>query len=242
MNNIIQASNLSFRYNSQYVLKNINLEVNEKDFMAIVGPNGGGKSTLLKIILGLLNPDSGSIEVFGQSPGKVGRKIGYVPQYGVHDFLFPIKVLDVVLMSYLTAGSILPFYQKKEKEAALEQLKALGIDHLANRRISELSGGQRQRVLIARALLSNPRLLILDEPTANIDSAVEGDVYRMLQVLNKDITIILVSHDINFVGTFVNKVTCLNVCGCTHRLDEIEGSIIDKYNYSLKVLHHRCNL
>ena len=224
MNNIIQASNLSFRYNSQYVLKNINLEVNEKDFMAIVGPNGGGKSTLLKIILGLLNPDSGSIEVFGQSPGKVGRKIGYVPQYGVHDFLFPIKVLDVVLMSYLTAGSILPFYQKKEKEAALEQLKALGIDHLA------------------RALLSNPSLLILDEPTANIDSAVEGDVYRMLQVLNKDITIILVSHDINFVGTFVNKVTCLNVCGCTHRLDEIEGSIIDKYNYSLKVLHHRCNL
>ena len=133
-------------------------------------------------------------------------------------------------------------YPAQQKEVAMEQLKALGIDHLANRNLSQLSGGQRQRVLIARALISNPDLLILDEPTANIDSTVEGDVYNMLKDLNETKTILLVSHDINFVSTFVNRVTCLNVCSCTHHLEEIEGSVIDKYNHSLKVLQHSCNL
>lgn len=242
MKTIIKCKDLSFGYDKQQVLKAINLDIMERDFMAIIGPNGGGKSTLLKLILGLLDPDSGEITVFGKKPVKTRGKIGYVPQYGDYDSGFPIKVLDVVLMSTLRSCSFLPWYSARVKKRGIEQLRFLGIEHLSEKKLDELSGGQRQRVLIARALMSNPEILILDEPTANIDSSVEGDIYKMLKRLNEKITIILVSHDITFVSTFVNKVTCLNVCSCTHRLDEIEGSIIEKYNYSLKALQHKCNL
>lgn len=242
MKEIIRCTDVSYRYGKQYVLRGINLIVEENDFMAIVGPNGGGKSTLLKLILGLIEPESGNIVVLGDNPSKSSSRIGYVPQYGDYDISFPLKVLDIVLMSSLGNRSYLPWYRRSDREKALAQLKFLGVDHLAERKLDELSGGQRQRVLIARALMSEPEILILDEPTANIDSAVEGDVYRMLQELNKRIAILLVSHDITFVSTFVNKVTCMNICSCTHKLEEIDGPVIEEYNYSLKVLQHRCKL
>ncbi len=202
----IKIENLSFAYGDHEVLKDINLDIYEGDYVAIIGPNGGGKTTLTKLLLGLITPTSGKIEIFGQNVQKARQKIGYLPQYINFNMDMPINVFDIVLQGRLTKGKL--FYSKEDKKIALEQLKKMNIYHLKERKIKELSGGQRQRVLLARALSKQPKILILDEPTASIDPEGQKDIYALLKTL--PLTRLIISHDIQVLFEGVNKVAHIN--------------------------------
>jgi len=207
---IIEIKNLSFGYDKQKILEDINLNVEEKDFLAIIGPNGGGKSTLLKLILGINPVKTGSIKTFGETPKKNLSKIGYVPQNTNVNTDFPIKVIEVVLMGHIGTKRPLFGYAEEEKMCALGALAQVSMEKFANEKIGSLSGGQRQRVMIARALCAHPQILILDEPTASIDIEGQKQIYKLLEDLNKFITIIVVSHDISVIMQYANKVVHIN--------------------------------
>jgi len=207
---VIEIENLTFSYEKQIILENINLKVEEKDFLAIIGPNGGGKSTLLKLILGINPVKKGSIKTFGEKPKKNLSKIGYVPQNTNVNTDFPIKVIEVVLMGHIGTKRPLFGYAKEEKMCALGALSQVGMEKFANEKIGSLSGGQRQRVMIARALCAHPQILILDEPTASIDIEGQKQIYKLLEDLNSYITIIVVSHDISVIMQYANKVVHIN--------------------------------
>ena len=206
----IQLKNISAGYDNEIIIENINSNIYDGDFFGIIGPNGGGKSTLLKIILGLLNPYKGSIKVYGKSPKIARKNIGYVPQYSEYDKHYPISVWDVVLMGRRSTRGIHPLYSSDDKKATIDALKKVNMLEFKKRHISELSGGQRQRVYIARALVSNPKILLLDEPTASIDKDLQINFYNLLKELNKNVTIVLVTHDIGVISSYVNRVACLN--------------------------------
>lgn len=206
LKDIIKIRNLNFSYDKQVVLEDINLEYSSDEFLAIIGPNGGGKSTLLKLILGLLKPQSGEIKLFGKEPSEVSKFIGYVPQNFLSNQSFPMMVLEVVLMG-LIDKKIFGFYSKDEKALALSALEKVGMREFANARIGELSGGQRQRVYIARALCANAKVLILDEPTASIDTKGQAEIYEILKGINANgAGVVLVSHDLNIVLNYATKI------------------------------------
>ena len=206
LKDIIKIRNLNFSYDKQVVLEDINLDYSSDEFLAIIGPNGGGKSTLLKLILGLLKPQSGEIKLFGKEPSEVSKFIGYVPQNFLSNQSFPMMVLEVVLMG-LIDKKIFGFYSKDEKALALSALEKVGMREFANARIGELSGGQRQRVYIARALCANAKVLILDEPTASIDTKGQAEIYEILKGINANgVGVVLVSHDLNIVLNYATKV------------------------------------
>ncbi|TYB33476.1 MAG: ABC transporter ATP-binding protein [Flexistipes sinusarabici] len=207
---IIEIDGVSFAYEREPVLENVSLKVSKGDFLAVLGPNGGGKTTLLKLILGLIKPDKGSIKVFGEKPGKQSKKIGYVPQYSYINKNFPLSVIESVLMG-LTKKKLLNFkYTETDKRRALETLDKVDMSDYSDKQIHDLSGGQRQRVLLARALLSDPDLIILDEPTSNIDPYGKFCFFTFLEELSRKKTIILVSHNINVIATKINRVACVN--------------------------------
>ena len=206
LKDIIKIRNLNFSYDKQVVLEDINLDYSSDEFLAIIGPNGGGKSTLLKLILGLLKPQSGEIKLFGKEPSEVSKFIGYVPQNFLSNQSFPMMVLEVVLMG-LIDKKIFGFYSKDEKALALSALEKVGMREFANARIGELSGGQRQRVYIARALCANAKVLILDEPTASIDTKGQAEIYEILKGINTNgVGVVLVSHDLNIVLNYATKI------------------------------------
>jgi len=191
-------------------LEDINLTVQEKDFIGIIGPNGGGKTTLVKVILGLVPLKSGSIKIFNH-PQRDGRRyLGYVPQGVSYDTSFPINVSEVVGMGLLRELGFFQSFTKKETEKVNHALNQMNIYPIRKKPLGELSGGQRQRVYIARALLSDPKILLLDEPTANIDPNMSWELYEILNLLNQNITIILISHDMTAVTKYVKTVGCLN--------------------------------
>ncbi|MGM5482775.1 MAG: metal ABC transporter ATP-binding protein [Nanobdellota archaeon] len=211
MKKIIELENVSFSYfKSEKTLEDVNLTVYNKDFLGIIGPNGGGKSTLLKLILGLLKQDSGKIKLFGLNPKKGRKFLGYVPQYFAFDFQFPMTVLDVVLMGRLVKRGLGKKFVKQDYDIAYEALEKTGMLEFKSSQIGELSGGQRQRILISRALCSKPRALILDEPVSGLDSAWQSSFYNLLKELNKKIGIIIVSHNIGFISSYVKTIACLN--------------------------------
>lgn len=215
---IININQLSFSYDKQVVLENINLSVEKDDFLAIIGPNGGGKSTLLKLILGIIQSKEGVLKVFSKHPSKHLNKIGYVPQNTNINIDFPIKVLDVVLMGF--SKKLFSFgYTNQQRLDAMEALKRVGMEEFKDQKIGSLSGGQRQRVMISRALCSKPKLLILDEPTASIDVSGQKQIYELLKELNKEITIIVVSHDISVILGYANKVAHINKILTYHDID-----------------------
>jgi len=224
---IIQIADLDFAYNGQRVLEDVNLEVWEGDFIAMIGPNGGGKTTLLRLMLGLLKPERGRIRVMGEPATRVSHHIGYVPQDVHINRSFPITAMDVVLMGKLAPGKRWSKNAQQDRQDALEALDRIDMAGLAHRRIGELSGGQRQRVFIARALVTRPRLLLLDEPTASIDSKGQTDFFRLLKRLNRDITIIVVSHDLLVISTYVKSVACVNRRLHYHRQAEITGDMLE---------------
>jgi zinc transport system ATP-binding protein len=223
------------------VLENINLELQAGDFLGLIGPNGGGKSTLLKAMLGLIKPDRGSIALFGLPPAAARSRVGYVPQKTVFDQSFPVKALDVVLMGRYSRTGLLHRYGSQDRQAALWALKAVGMDDRAEREIGALSGGEQQRVFVARSLVSDPKLLLLDEPTAGVDSAQQKEFYDLLCHLNRDlhIAIVLVSHDVTAISKYVNKIACLNQRLYYHDSKELSNEDIEKaYGCPVEMIAH----
>ena len=238
---IIEFKNVSFGYGELSIIENSTFHVHRNDSLTILGPNGGGKTTLVKLMLGLLKPTSGAIRILGTTPDKASKKIGYVPQSLTFDPKFPINVSEVVLMGRL-GHSKFPFYSRKAKDKVREALKSVHIEELYSKSFSDLSGGERQRVLIARALATEPEILILDEPTANVDPAVENKFYKLLKELSEHLTIVTVSHDLAFVSEFTKRVLCVNKNVRIHPTSEVTGEMITSlYNGKVKmVLHDQC--
>ncbi|MDR9501023.1 MAG: metal ABC transporter ATP-binding protein [Desulfurivibrionaceae bacterium] len=235
---ILIFDNVSFAFDGKEVLTDVSFSVQEHESICMVGPNGGGKSTLVKLALGLLEPSSGTITVLGSEPEKARRKVGYMPQYLQYDQRFPVTVLDVALMGRLSSHGF-GFFSKGNRQIALNALAEMGVADLAKRPFGALSGGQRQRVLIARALACEPELLLLDEPTANVDPAVENQLVEILHTLAAKITVLTVTHDLGFVSQQVDRVICVNRIVKVHPTSEITGEIIqDIYGGDLKMVRH----
>ena len=236
----IEIRDLSYSYGNAPVLAGVNLVLEGQEFAAVVGPNGGGKTTLLKLILGLLTPVEGQVRVFGVPPRQARGRIGYMPQHVQVDLSFPVTVLDVVLMGRLgRGGGVWGAYGRRDRQAALQALDQVGLAELAGRPFRALSGGQRQRILIARALAGEPELLLLDEPTANVDVVGEREVFDLLQELNRCIPIVVVSHDLGFVSPYVGKVVCVNRQVVTHPTSEVTGEVISQiYGREVRMVRH----
>lgn len=236
--NVIEVSNLSFSYEKQRVLEDINFKVENNDFLTIIGPNGGGKSTLLKLILGINELKTGSIKIFEKEHLEQIYKIGYVPQNTNVNLNFPITVLEVVMMGQNSLKKRLFGYKKEEKQRALEVLKKVAMEEFADNKISNLSGGQRQRVLIARALFSTPKLLLLDEPTSNIDINGCEQIYKTLQELNKEIPVIVVSHDISVILKYATRAFYVNKKMTQHDLTTMKDEFksIDSHICEIELL------
>ena len=240
---MIATEHLGFAYGDVLVLEDVSLTVASGEFLGLVGPNAGGKSTLLKLILGLLKPQQGQVRVLGLAPKRTRHRIGYVPQYPAFPRDFPIQVLDVVLMGRLGLGAGLSAgvggWRRSDRESARRTLEDVEAADLAAQPIGSLSGGQLQRVLLARALVGEPEVLILDEPTANIDQRLEGEIFELLARLNERLTIIVVSHDIGFISSYVSRVACLNRTLICHRTEAVDGDLIkDLYGEPVRMIHH----
>jgi len=238
----IILENISFAYKQSNILEDVTLFIHKGEFASIVGPNGGGKTTLLKLILGLLKPDKGKISIFGEPPEHARQKIGYMPQYAPLDMNFPATVMDVVLMGRLAKTTL--WFSKKDRSEALAAIDEVGMKGFADIGFNELSGGQRQRILIARALCSRPAILLLDEPTANVDHETEINLFSILQTLNSKMTILVVSHDLGFVSKYVKSVICVNRKVVIHPTTLMNGLLIkDIYHGDLKMVRHdhRCS-
>ncbi len=239
----ISLKDVNFAYNHELILEQVNLSIMPGEFIGIIGPNGGGKTTLLRLILGLLTPDSGTVSVFGRPPAKVRHRIGYVPQHLQFDQNFPATAFDIVLMGRVGHD---PFgrISKAGSLAAEEALAAVELSNYKNRSFASLSGGQRQRILIARALASAPELLLFDEPTANVDSSSGEKLYKILKELNQRMTILVVSHDIGFVNHHITSVVCVNHRVVIHPTSSLDGqNIIEMYGHDLSLIRHdhRCS-
>ncbi|MEA3403414.1 MAG: ABC transporter ATP-binding protein [Armatimonadota bacterium] len=238
----VELRDVTFSYDGAPVLEDVTFTVPELDFVGIVGPNGGGKTTLLKLMLGLLEPDAGSVRVFGGSPEEMARRVGYVPQNFQYPRGFPITVRDVVLMGRLGRDSGLGPFVGRDVTELSEVLATVGLEGMERHVFAEMSGGQQQRALIARALLVEPDMLILDEPTADLDVAAEREIWRLLQELNATTTVILVTHDLGFVSDVVKSVLCVNRQVRRHpttEISEITGELLEgMYGSDLRVVRH----
>lgn len=207
MENIsVVLENVSFSFNRTPLLKKVNLKIGKGDFIGVIGPNGGGKTTLLKLMIGLLSPNEGSVKVLGKEPKEVRSKIGYVPQSSHLDKNFPITLWELVLLGCLSKGSLMGRYPKSIKEKAKYLLEKMELYHLKDRPFGYLSGGETQRALIARALISDPEILVLDEPTSNIDVTAERKIFDLILQNKEDKTIIMVSHDLEVIIEYVKNI------------------------------------
>ncbi len=239
MNAVITLRDVWYAYDSQPVVEGIDLDVERGEFLGLIGPNAGGKSTLLKLLLGLLTPDRGQIRVLGKPPLEARRYVGYVPQHAAFPRDFPINVEETVMLGRLGLNWRPGRFSRSDRSAARAALEAVEIGHLGRRGLYELSGGQLQRVLIARALVSDPQVLLLDEPTANIDMRAEEDIFALLKSYNEAMTIVVVSHDIAFISTYVSRVACLNRRLVCHQAAELDGNVIEKlYGKPMHLIQH----
>lgn len=238
-NNIIEIIDLNYSYeNGLSVLKDVNLSIKKGESCCILGPNGGGKTTLLKLLLGFIKPDSGSIKILGEPVENVRHKIGYMPQVQHIDSDFPISVLEVVMFGTLS-GTFGSFFSRSKRDVAMEMLKKMNIEHLAKRSFSEISGGEKQRVLIARSLASKPEILLLDEPTANIDPGAEQCFYEMLDDLQKELTLLTVSHDLGFVHRNISRIICVNKFVKVHAPADFDASGVEEiYQHHVRMVDH----
>ncbi|MGE4565213.1 MAG: metal ABC transporter ATP-binding protein [Victivallaceae bacterium] len=236
---IIEIRDLDFAYDADSpTLVNVNLTINRGESAGIIGPNGGGKSTLLKLLLGLLVPRRGTIRILGKSPLEARQHLGYMPQYHQLDAAFPISVREVVLQGTIRKG-FWGRYSAENQRVAASALQEMGIADLADRGFADLSGGQRQRTLIARALACEPELLLLDEPTANIDPGAEEQFYATLDRLRSKLTILTVSHDLGFVNREIDSVICVNRRVTVHRAGTFDQAAADAvYRHDVHLVRH----
>lgn len=229
---------MSFAYGKVPVLEDVSFALHRGESLCVIGPNGGGKSTLVKLLLGLLEPTAGRIEVLGTRPREARTKMGYVPQAMRYDPQFPIAALDIVLMGRLNHLSVGRF-SKRCRGIALDALAEVGMADFGKRPFSDLSGGERQRVLVARALACEPELLLLDEPTANIDLSVEAQLIETLAKLRRHMTILMVTHDLELVSSLGDSVLCVNHRVHRHSLPLSGETIKEIYSGRRRLEHDR---
>ncbi len=236
---LIAVRGLTFGYGQEVVLDHVDLTIGARDFLAIIGPNGGGKTTLLKVILGLVRPWSGEV-VFRLPSGSDPRgRLGYVPQFSTFDKDFPLRVGDMVLMGRLGRGSVLRPYSRADRAAADEALERLGLRPLARAHVAEISGGQLQRALIARALVSAPDVLFLDEPTASIDAGSRGTLRELLAELNQIIPVVVVTHDVTSFAPMVSRIACINRRLFYHGGPELSQEVMEEvYGCPVELVAH----
>ncbi len=238
-NSIIKIENLSAGYDRKTVLHDINLEISEKDFLGIIGPNGGGKTTLMKVILGLLKPSEGKITFYDNEMPVEQLEIGYLPQYNSIDKKFPISVYEVILSGLNRQKSLFSRFTKEHHERVKETISMMGLEGMENKPIGQLSGGQMQRALLGRAIVSNPKAIILDEPNTYIDKRFEARLYSLLEEINKQRTVILVSHDIGSVLQTVKSIACVNGTLDYHPQSEVSAEWIEeKLQCPIELLGH----
>ena len=236
---VVEIRDLWFSFNGVPVIKEANLSVRQNDFLALLGPNGGGKTTLLKVMLGLLKPDQGTVRVFDKKPTQVVQRMGYMPQNVSFNQSFPITVLDVVLMGRLRHRGNWSGFTRNDRIEAQRALERVEMWAHRKRRVGDLSGGQRQRAFIARALVTDPELLLLDEPTASIDTKGQTDFYDLLRELNETITIVVVSHDLSVLSSYVKCVACVNQRVFYHDAAEITEDMLEMaYHCPVELIAH----
>jgi zinc transport system ATP-binding protein len=246
-NAVVELEKVGVRYSNGFqALVDVTLQVRQGDFLGLIGPNGSGKTTMISIILGLVKPTTGSVNLFGEPLGRKNlRRVGYVPQKTMlSDSIFPSTVFETVMMGRVVHTGLLHRYGTADYQKVENELEHLSIHDLRNRKIGELSGGQSQRVLLAKALASDPELLILDEPTSGVDIRSAAEFYDTLNHLNRDhgITVILVSHDIGLVTKLSNRVACLNggICfqGSTYDFINNPSALAEVYGYNVELVKH----
>ncbi|MBW1668722.1 MAG: ABC transporter ATP-binding protein [Deltaproteobacteria bacterium] len=223
----IEFKNVYFSYGKTEVLKEVTFALEQGDFLGIIGPNGGGKTTLLKLMLGLLRPDKGQILVLGEEPLKARHKVGYVPQSMDFNLGFPISAMEVVLMGRLGASRIGRRYSEEDKQKARRALERVGMWEYRHMPVGSLSGGQRQKVFIARALATEPKILFLDEPTASVDPDFQTDLYDFLKELNAEATIVVITHDIGVVSSYMKSIACVNKHLIFHEAGKITQEMLE---------------
>ncbi len=234
MSKLLEIKNLSVSYDHDVVLADVNIDIEERDFLGVIGPNGGGKTTLIKAILGLVKPASGKIQ-FNISE----KRIGYLPQINQIDKRFPITVIDVVRSGKAELRNFSLFGKNKEEIAYAESLlNEMGVLHLRDKPIGELSGGQMQRVFLCRSLMNKPELLVLDEPDTFVDNQFESELYEKLKELNKRMAIILVSHDVGTISYYVKTIACVNRKLHYHPSNVISSEQLASYNCPLQIITH----
>lgn len=239
---IISIEHLFFQYDGAPTLEDVNLEITKGEFIGIFGPNGGGKTTLLKLIMGLLDPKKGKVNLFGHLPKEMRHLIGYVPQAMRFDRDFPISSLEVVMMGMLRKLSWWGAYPADAKRKSLDALERLGVAHKAKSSFGTLSGGEAQRVLIARAIVDNPNLLLLDEPTANVDIDAETKIYEELKELSKTMTILMVTHDLETIVDKVERLLCVQRRVSSLKTEEVcEHFALGLYHTPLTSKNHFMN-
>jgi zinc transport system ATP-binding protein len=238
MESLLELRNMSAGYDRKVVLSDVNLTVNPDDFIGVIGPNGGGKTTLLKTILGLLQPIKGEI-VFNESMRKGDHHhIGYLPQVNRIDKKFPITVFDVVRSGLMSKKRLVGRYSREENERTTDLLQKMGIYAQRKKAVGELSGGQLQRVLLCRALVNRPKLLILDEPNTYVDNKFERELYERLRILNKDMAIMLVSHDVGTITSYVKTIACVNRTLHYHPSNKISTEQLAAYECPIQIISH----
>jgi zinc transport system ATP-binding protein len=236
MPKILEISSASAGYNEDIILKDVNLEIFDNDFIGVIGPNGGGKTTLLKLLLGELTPIKGKVTYYSTSANET--LFGYLPQSVSIDKKFPITVLEVVLSGLMSKKGVAGRYTASDKKLALEMLDKIGIANLRNCTIGELSGGQLQRTFLSRALVSHPRLLILDEPNTFVDNKFEKELYELLKELNKDMAIVMVSHDLGTITSYVKTIACVNRNLHYHPSNSITSEQLAAYDCPIQIIAH----
>ena len=236
MTEVIELQNVWVNYGNVTVLEDVNLTVQDKDFLGIIGPNGGGKTTLLKIILGLLKPSSGRIHFNQELPDS--ESIGYLPQISTGDVNFPVNVTDIVLSGLMIRKRIISRMSAVDREKAERVIGELGLSGFEKSTLNELSGGQIQRVLLGRAIIGDPRLLLLDEPGNFVDMSFERDFYDKLKELNKRMAILMVSHDIGIISSHVRSFACINKKLHYHPSSEITSEQLLAYGCPIQLITH----
>jgi zinc transport system ATP-binding protein len=235
---ILEIKGVEAGYDGETALKDVNLDVYSDDFIGVVGPNGGGKTTFLKVILGMLKPYRGTVNFLNGGSKERMREIGYLPQYIKIDDKFPISVFDVVLSGLTPEKKLFFHYKRKDKQRVEEMLEKMGIQHLKDKTIGELSGGQMQRVFLSRAIISSPKLLVLDEPNTFVDNQFEGELYELLKKLNDEMAIILVTHDLGIITPYVKTIACINKEFHYHKSNKITEKQLSAYNCPIQLITH----
>jgi zinc transport system ATP-binding protein len=239
MKKLIELRSLDTGYEESTVLRDVNLSIFDRDFIGVIGPNGGGKTTLLKVILGLIKPFKGEV-IYGEGLVKQDQRtsIGYLPQFNETDKKFPITVREVVLSGLLPANNIFYRYSKSDLGRVNDILQTMGMGNKSDSHIGELSGGQLQRVFLARAIVSEPSLLILDEPATYVDSRFETELYELLPELNKKMAILLISHDVGIISGYIKSIACVNGNLHYHNSNVISSEQLKVYNCPIDIITH----